>query len=752
MKEKKSHILLIVESPAKIKTINKLLGQQFKVLSTKGHVKDLPEKEIGISIVDCKVSLSYVTLEKKDTVLKEICKAAKQADTILLGPDPDREGEIIAWHVEQELIAAGIPEKAIKRITFNEITKAALLHAIEHTGAVDMAKVGAQQARRGLDRIVGYEVSPILSRKFRKGLSAGRVQSVALRLICDRDQEIAQFVPQESWSIDAVGATAKATLPLSVTHVNQKKIALKTEAEAKKAVEKVSAAKLSIESIVDSVRSKRPVAPFITSTLQQAAAQQLHFKVAKTMEIAQKLYEGIPLEDSQTPVALITYMRTDSTRISDTAIKEVRSFIEKTYGAPYLPEKLNVFAKKKKGQDAHEAIRPVDVRITPEQVAPYLDAPLAKLYGLIWRRFVACQMSDATFAQRKVTVSGDGVTLSAVGTTPIFDGFLKLYRSPDDEEEESRALSDTLAQGQAVTLNSITPKQHFTQPPARFSEATLVKELEKEGIGRPSTYATILKTIQARAYTELDDKKRFAPTDLGKMVTKLLVEHLPKIMSISFTAEMEEKLDKVAQAELERDQLLCDFYEPFMKDVAQFRTELGSKPLETTTLQCPSCKEATLVIRFGKAGPFAGCPRYPDCTFTSNFKRKDDGTIELVEQKEIELRSETCPQCGKQLRDVVGRFGPFIACSGYPECTYIHQTFASFPCPDCGSKIARRTWKGKVFWGCTGYPKCKYSIAGDISDERCPLCNAVYLKKYQSKDGKVTYSCVAQGCTYTRSE
>lgn len=738
--------LLIVESPAKIKTITKFLGSGFKVMSTIGHIKDLPARKVGVTLVDDHVELEYVTLDKKEKVIKDICKEAKTATAILLAPDPDREGELIAWHIGQEIEKVVKDPSIIHRITFNEITKSAIEEAIRHQGVVDEHKVNAQQARRVLDRWVGYEVSPILWKKFRKGLSAGRVQSVALRLICDREEAIKSFKPEESWSIEAQGKVPTGTLPLTATHYKKKKLDLKNENDAQAIVTKLKQATLSIESIVDTQRAKRPTAPFTTSTLQQAAYQQLSFKVSKTMQLAQKLYEGVPLDDEQTPVALITYMRTDSTRISDSAIKDVRSYIKKSYGDPYLPAKATVYGGKK-GQDAHEAIRPIDVTVTPESIARYLEPGLLKLYTLIWKRFVACQMSEASFLQRKVTVQGNDFTLTATGSTLLFDGFRKVYVSADEEVEAAAQIPPDIAKDMAVTLTTITPKQHFTQPPPRFNEASLVKEMEKEGIGRPSTYATILKTIQERAYTELDDKKRFTPTDLGIMVTKLLVEHLPKIVDISFTAYMETDLDKIAQGELNRDKLLLEFYKAFSQDLKAFRTDTGSKPLEETTIVCPDCKERKLVIRFGKAGPFVGCPGYPECTFTSNFKREEDGTITLVATPQPELLNEKCPQCGKPLRQAMGRFGPFIACSGYPDCKYIHQVKASFPCPSCAGEIIQRKWKGKIFWGCKNYPKCKFSISGDIADQPCPRCKAPYLRKKVGPEG-TQLSCPTKECGY----
>lgn len=742
--------VLIVESPGKIKTISKFLGTDFMVVSTVGHIKDLPPKSLGVTMTDSAITLEYVTLDKKDKVIKDICKAAKGAETIFLAPDPDREGELIAWHVAQELEKV-VDTDSIKRITFNEITKSAITDAIKHPGKVDLHKVEAQQARRVVDRWVGYEVSPILWKKFRKALSAGRVQTVALRLICEREEAIRTFKPEESWSIEAQGLIKDHAIILTLTHIKKKKINITQEEQAKATAEQLRSAQLVVTSVVDSKRTKKPAAPFITSTLQQAASQQLSFKVARTMELAQKLYEGIAIGDDQTPVALITYMRTDSTRIAESAVKATRAFIKGKFGDEYLPGKAPVYGGKK-GQDAHEAIRPIDVTLTPDQLAGSIDPALHKLYSLIWKRFVACQMSDAQYAQRKVVVEGDGFTLSATGSTLLFDGFLKLYTAPEDEEEASSLLPDIIKEQMPVPLKSVTPKQHFTQPPARFSEASLIKELEKAGIGRPSTYATILKTIQARSYTELDTKKRFVPTDLGMLVTKVLVENLPKIMSTSFTAEMETDLDKIAHGDLNRDKLLRDFYAMFSKDLSSFRTKMGTMPLEVTNLTCPECKKDKLVVRFGKAGPFVGCAGYPECTFTSNFERTPEGEIKLVEAQKPAILNEKCPNCSKPLRQVVGKFGAFVACSGYPECKYIKQKIAPFPCPQCGGEVAQRNWRGKIFWGCKSYPTCKFSISGDISEKPCPQCSSPYLRIKHTKDGGTSLVCPHKECDYTEEQ
>lgn len=742
--------LVIVESPAKVKTITKFLGKHFKVMSTLGHIKDLPTDELGVSI-DKTIDITYTVLEKKDKVIADICKEASNATDIFVAPDPDREGEIIAWHIAQEIEKVN-KKGAIHRIAFNEITKDAIEEALAHPHSIDLHKVSAQQARRVLDRLVGYEVSPVLWRKISKGLSAGRVQSVALKLICDREEEIRGFKPEESWSIEALFTCAKEQFAALLTHINKKKAELKNEEQAQEVVKKIEAVKdFSVSSIKDSKRAKNPPPPFMTSTLQQAAYNQLGFSVDRTMQLAQKLYEGVPLEDASTPVALITYMRTDSLRIADTALKAVRSFITKQYGSDYLPAKSAAYSNKDKAQDAHEAIRPIDISLTPQKVGPFLDPDLAKLYELIWKRFVACQMKSAQYAQRQVVVEGGIFIFKVTGSTLLFDGFLKVYAASDeeDEKEEKAVIPKDLAEKTALDNAKTTPKQHFTQPPSRYTQASLVKELEKEGIGRPSTYATIMKTIQARSYTEIDSKKRFVPTELGMAVTKMLSEHLPKIMNTKFTAQMEEELDKIAHGSLERDKVIREFYESLEKDLEAWRGSSQKKQHELTDITCPSCNEGKLVIRFGKTGSFLGCSRFPECPFTSNFERQEDGSIKLVEAEGPKLLDEKCPQCGKQLRQLVGKFGPFVACSGYPECKYIHKQKASFACPSCKTgEIYKRYWKGKTFWGCTNYPTCTFAIPSDIEDAPCPQCKNPYLLKRIDKQGTLYLSCPNKECGY----
>ena len=746
--------LLIVESPGKIKTILKFLGSDFKIMSTIGHIKDLPEKTLGINMTDKKIEIEYVTLKDKDKVIADIVKAAKNSDEIYLAPDPDREGEIIAWHVEQEVNKVA-KENKIHRISFNEITKSAILDAIAHPSKVAMPKVFAQQARRVLDRWVGYEVSPILWKKLSKGLSAGRVQSVALKLVCLRELEIRAFKTEEYWSIEGLFAHSKQTFVAALTHIKNKAAELKTEAETLKIVAALKNKTFIIDSIVDKERIKNPVPPFITSSLQQAAVNKLGFSVKKTMTLAQSMYEGLPLEDAKNPVALITYMRTDSTRLSQTAIDGARDFILSEWGKNYLPAKPNVYGKKEGAQDAHEAIRPIDMALKPDDIRAFVSPEVYKLYGLIWSRALASQMKPAIYAQRQVVIKADEFTFKVTGSTLTFDGFLKAYQLEEDDDEKNVKLPPGLKEKENLDLETVTPKQHFTQPPARFSEATLVKELEKQGIGRPSTYATILTTIQTRNYVELQ-KKRFIPTDLGMKLTEMLNQYFPKIMDPKFTALMEEDLDKIAQGEMKRDDLLREFWESFDKDLQTFKgltPGLSKRVVEETTILCPTCKEKNLVLRLGKNGSFLGCPGFPKCTFTSKFTRADDGTITLVAAEEAPLLDETCEKCGKQLRKMKGRFGEFISCSGYPDCKFIKQNVASFACPQCQGKIAQRSWKGGKFWGCQNYPKCKFSIFSDIEQRSCPKCNKdPYIIKKVDRTGKVTLTCPNAECKADLSE
>lgn len=742
--------LLIVESPAKIKTIKKFLGPDFRIMSTMGHIKDLPSKTMGVTRDP--ISIEYVALDGKEKTIAELCKAASGVKEIYLAPDPDREGEIIAWHAAQELMKVFKNKDAIHRIAFNEITKPAVVEAISNPHSIDMQRVAAQQARRVLDRWVGYEVSPILWKKITKGLSAGRVQSVALKLICDRELAIRDFTQEEYWSIAGAFKNASGTVLAMLTHISKKKFEGKNKEQTDKIVAELKKEQFVIDEIKDKKRAKKPLPPFMTSTLQQAAYNRLGFSVDRTMKIAQNLYEGVSL-GGDTPTALITYMRTDSLRVSDTALKQAHSYVSNNFGKEYVPSSANVYAKKSKGntQDAHEAVRPVDITLAPDSIKQHLSAEQAKLYDLIWKRFVASQMTAAQYAQRQVIINGGKYTFKATGSTLIFDGFLKVYMVEEDDKDEKVKLPQGLKEKDSTNLEKIDPKQHFTQPPPRYSEASLVKELEKEGIGRPSTYAAILRTIRARSYTTLE-KKRFLPTELGMTVTKMLSENLPHIINKKFTALMEKDLDKIESGEMDRDKLLNEFYEKFEKDLKEFKGGDIGKTAQATDVDCPECKDSKLIIRFGKAGEFLGCPEFPNCDFTSNFVRnEEDGTIKLVAKEQPQELDMKCPKCGKAMREMVGRFGKFISCSGYPDCKYIHQDKAGFQCPKDGGDVVKRKWRGGTFWGCGNYPKCKFALFGEIEETPCPDCKLpALIKKTDPKTDTVTLLCSDKKCGYKK--
>lgn len=670
--ESKGIKLLIVESPSKIKTITKFLDKSYKILSTSGHVKDLPEKDLGVEIKDGQIFLNYVPIKGKGTLITNICKEAKTVNEVLLASDPDREGEAIAEHIGSEIEKATKGKIQIYRIVFNEITKPAILDAIQNKHSIDEKKVAAQQARRVLDRWVGYEVSPILWKKVAKGTSAGRVQSVAVLFICEREQEIIAFIPEESWSITAQLHYQNVQMESQLFKIKNKAAQLKNEESTKKVLQNLQGQSFVIKEINDKQRLKNPQPPFITSSLQQDAYNKLGFSVDKTMMIAQKLYEGVTIDGAQE--ALISYMRTDSTRLSDTVLSEIKEFVKTTLGNDYLPKKTIVYSKGG-AQDAHEAIRPISIFKTPEKVKGFLEPDFYKLYDLIWRRTVACEMASAVFASRQVLISvGDDYLFKTTGSTLLFDGFLKLYLPEEDEEEKASKIPELIQKDQVWKAEKINSKQHFTEPPPRYNEASLVKELEKRGIGRPSTYATIMSTIQKRNYVEKINK-RFHPTEFGKAVVKVLVENLPDIFNPSFTAGMEEHLDKIAAGDEARDLVLLNFYEKFKADlnkfVGSFDKEGARAKFVETELICPTCKENKLVIRFSKNGEFLACSGFPKCTFTSQFEKDENGNVRMVEKSEKKELDETCPNCGKNLVEKVGRYGKFAACPGYPDCKFI---------------------------------------------------------------------------------
>lgn len=735
--------LFIVESPGKAKTIKKYLGDDFIVVSTMGHIKDLPSKKLGIEINFPKLEIIYDIMEGKEKVIKDLKKNIEFADEIYLAPDADREGEIIAYHVK-ELIdgVKSKKKKLVYRVTYNEVSKKAILESIAHKRDIDQDMVSAQQARRVLDRLVGYKVSPVLWRKIAKGLSAGRVQSVALKLVCKRDEEIKNFVVTEYWSVH--GILSKTKISVDIVAVSGQKKDILSEKDAELILQKSLKAEWIVSAIKDREKKRKPLAPFITSSLQQTAYNALHYNVQKTMMIAQQLYEGILLEDENNPVALITYMRTDSTRISDEAIISVRKYIKNEISEKYLPKNANKYSVKEAAQDAHEAIRPIDPFITPQNIKGKVKKEIYELYNLIWKRFVASQMEDALYTTRSINFLDSKKELAGkiTGSLILFDGFLKIYDAADEEEEEEKKLPPQLDVGQKVDIIDIVKKQHFTQPPARYSEATLVKELEQRKIGRPSTYAVILRTIMDRLYTKLDDKKRFEATKLGMEVYQLLEENMPKIMDYSFTANMEEQLDKIAQGEMARNQLIFDFYNYLIPAVTEFLAKKIDKQYKELEIECPECK-FKLLIKWGKTGEFVGCSNFPTCKFTSNFFC-EGGKVVLSSvaknDQENALLDIKCEKCQKMMVRKMGRYGEFIACSGYPECNYILQEKSKNVCPQCNkNNLIKRGWKGKSFWGCQGYPNCKFAINGEIVEKDCLFCSYHFLKE----DG----TCLNKNCT-----
>ncbi|MEE9613536.1 MAG: type I DNA topoisomerase [Thermodesulfobacteriota bacterium] len=694
--------LVIVESPAKARTLNKFLGKNFTVMASVGHVKDLPKSELGVDIEN-DFRPNYVKIKGKGKTLADLKKAGKKADKVYLAPDPDREGEAIAWHIAEEINGK---KGSIFRVLFNEITEKAVKEAIENPTELDRNKFEAQQARRILDRLVGYQVSPILWDKIRRGLSAGRVQSVAVRLICEREEEIKAFKPREYWSIIADFEKFEAKLAKR----DNKKIDVKNEDEAQSILKELKGAGFEITAITRKERKKNPLPPFITSKLQQEAARKLSYSAKKTMMLAQRLYEGIEMGD-EGPVGLITYMRTDSPRVSNEALASVRGFIEKKYGADYLPAKPNFYKSRKGAQEAHEAIRPTYLKYTPEVVKPLLQRDQWRLYQLIWNRFVASQMRPALLDQTAVGITAGRYLFQANGSVVKFPGFTAVYEEGrDDETEEGEKKLPVLGEGQALKPKEITPGQHFTQPPPKFSEATLVKQLEENGIGRPSTYASILSTIQDREYV-VKEKNRLSPTELGFLVTNMLVEGFPKILDVEFTAHLEEELDSIEEGKTAWLDLMKEFYGPFKESLDKAKTSIkGVKGEEVPTdITCDKCGKL-MVIKWGRRGKFLACPGYPECKNTKDFKADESGKVEVVERVE-EIRGD-CSKCGGAMVVKTGRYGRFLACSNYPDCKSTQPLSTGVPCPEegCGGTLnEKQSKRGRLFYGCSNYPKCKYA-------------------------------------------
>jgi DNA topoisomerase-1 len=794
--------LVIVESPAKAKTIGKYLGSNFIVKASLGHVKDLPKKDLSVD-VEHDFTPKYEVIEGKKKLMAELKAASKGVDSVYLAADPDREGEAICFHLQEELEPKKPGKPAFFRVMFNEITASAVKKAFEKPLSVNVHLVEAQQARRVLDRLVGYKISPLLWDKVRRGLSAGRVQTVALRLIVEREREIRAFQKVEYWTID-VALNAKKP-PLLTARLNKRANEtpqIGNEAEAKTILDDLENAQYTVKSVATREKKRNPVAPFITSTLQQDSSRKLRFSVKRTMGLAQGLYEGKEL-GAEGAVGLITYMRTDSVRVSDDAVAEVRGFITERYGEQFVPKSPNVYPTKKAAQDAHEAIRPTSVLRTPESLEKLLAEDELKLYRLIWMRFIASQMNPALLDQTTIDINAEGKSKTpyifrATGSVLKFEGFLKVYEEgkdqKDEEDEDLKHKLPAVTEGETLKFKEILPEQHFTEPPPRYNEATLVKKLESDGVGRPSTYASILSTIQDREYVKKEGGK-FAPTELGMVVTDLLLESFSDLFDVTYTARMEEELDEIEDGKLEWRVAMAEFYGRFEKDLAHAARHMTDiKRMEKPTdLVCDKCGKP-MVIKWGKHGSFIACTGYPDCTNTRELtvdlpdieKNGDLGEQDEQEycencgrpmvlkkgrfgtffacsgypeckttkqiggeqRKDVPLE-EKCPQCGSNLVQKYGRYGEFVACSDYPKCKFVKQKTIGVPCPNCsqGEVVERRSKRGRTFFGCNRYPECDFVAWGKPIMEKCPECGSSYLIEKFLKAGPVA-QCPNKECGF----
>ncbi len=745
MAEKRT--LVVVESPAKAKTIGKYLGKGYAVKATVGHIRDLPTRELGVD-VENQFKPKFVTVKGKEKAIKELKEAAKDADEILIATDPDREGEAIASHVKFEVRKAN---GNIKRVLFHEITKDAVRLAVAKPIAIDERKVEAQLARRILDRLVGFKVSPLLWKSIKTGLSAGRVQTVALRLIVEREQDIRRFVPKEYWSITAKCEKGGHEFDAELHKIDGHKAEIGGEAAAREIVQAVKDAAFVVTEVKRKERRKRPPAPFTTSTLQQEAAKRLGFTSKRTMAVAQGLYEGVELGD-EGAVGLITYMRTDSTRVASVAIDAVRGYIGRAFPKPYLPDAPVLYgaASKRQTQDAHEAVRPTDVERTPDAIRKYLKPEQFKLYQLVWQRFVASQMAPIVYDTTTVDFDLGRFLFRATGSVIVFDGYHGLY-SEAREAGEGRTLDDlpplpVLQPGDQVTLRGVIPEQHFTEPPPRFSEASLVKELERLGIGRPSTYAQISSTLITRHYVAMEEK-RFHPTELGETVNRLLVPRFPDIFNVEFTSEMETELDRVEDGELTRVQVLGDFWIPFAKRLSAVRPdEMIAEAHDLSKLaeeKCPECGSA-LAVKSGRFGPFIACARQnnPECKFTRSLRKP---------RAPDRPTDEVCELCGRPMVIKTGRFGEFLACTGYPKCKNTKPVPLGVKCPTCGvGELAEKRAKrgGRKFYGCNRYPECDYTVWNRPVPVECPSCHKVGAEHKESKTKGAIRKCLYCGTEF----
>jgi len=744
--------VVVVESPAKSKTIEKYLGKGYKVLASYGHVRAFPKKDGSVD-TEHDFALKYIVIEDKEKRIAAIEKAMKKADELILASDLDREGEAIAWHVADELKKRGVLEgKKVSRIVFNEITKKAISEAMAKPLEINMQLVDAQQARSALDYLVGFTLSPLLWRKVRSGLSAGRVQSVALRLICEREQLIRAFEPKEYWTIDTACSVAAGTLDAQLYAIDSEKLgkfAITDGVNAKAIARQVEAGAFKVTDVQKKQARQQPAAPFITSSLQMEASRKLGFTARKAMQVAQRLYEGIEVDGE--PVGLITYMRTDSVSLAAEALDDMRDYIGKNMGAEYLPAKPRVFkTKSKNAQEAHEAIRPTAISRTPESMKSSLEPDQWKLYTLIWKRALASQMTPAILDQVRADIDSENHTLRATGSVLAFPGFRKLYIEGTDEpaKDDKDRLLPPLEVGDAVKVDQAESKQHFTEPKPRFTEASLVKELESHGIGRPSTYASILNVLRERDYVEMD-KKRFVPTDVGEVVSNFLTRYFADIVEPGFTAEIEDKLDAVARGECDWKPLLREFWVPFKErvDETQENVKRSDVTHEETDEICPECGKA-MAIKLGRYGKFLACTGYPEC----KCARPLDGDAESP--AEAELSDEKCDKCGEPMAIKHGRFGKFLGCSAYPTCKNIQPLEkpkdTGISCPDCGKGtfLEKKSRRGKIFYSCSQYPKCKKALWNKPIEKPCPDCGAPFVTEKVTKRRGTEHVCASEACNW----
>ena len=771
--------LIIVESPTKARTISKYLGRGYTVMASVGHIKDLPTSKLGVDL-EHDFRPQYVTIKGKSKVLAEIKKKAEEVDKVFLAPDPDREGEAIAWHLAEELKGKSKKKNDGKffRVRFNEITERAIKHALLSPEQIDMKLVNAQQARRILDRIVGYQGSQLLWSKVRRGLSMGRVQSVAVRLMCEREQEREAFRAEEYWSITALLAgTNPPPFEAKLHSINGEEASLSNADQAQTVVEAIQGKAFTISSIERKEKKRNPVAPFITSRLQQEAARKLHFTPKKTMTLAQQLYEGIEI-GTEGSTGLITYMRTDSPRISNEAMTEAREVIQSRFGSEYLPETPNVYKTQKAAQEAHEAIRPTAAARDPESIRQYLEQDQYNLYKLIWNRFIASQMVpailDVTRVESKPLETKGTYLFRSSGTVVKFPGHTIVYmegvdkelfaqkpKQEEEVEESSERQLPALEEGERLqlveqteqTIPGVTSKQHFTQPPPRYNEALLIKELEEKGIGRPSTYAAIISTIQDRKYVEKVEG-RFIPTETGRTVNDFLMKGFPEIVNVDFTSHLEEELDEVEEGNKPWVETVRGFYDPFTRDMARAKTIPGPKDTvePPTDIPCEKCGRM-MEIKWGRNGKFLACPAYkdkPPCKNTQNFEKLEDGTIKIIPKVDL-TTDEKCEKCSSPMVVKTGRFGKFIACSAYPECKTTKPLALGVKCPQpgCGGDLVqKRTRKGRSFFACSKYPACEYALWDRPINKACPTCSAPFLIEKVSKQVGRSVQCRSEECGY----